>query len=70
MNSAVSATAPNANMAAKCAQQRPCSRGQWANKREFILAVAGQIIGLSNFWTFPYLCFENGGGKFVTLKAQ
>ncbi|XP_070775811.1 sodium- and chloride-dependent GABA transporter 2-like [Enoplosus armatus] len=40
-------------------------RGQWANKREFILAVAGQIIGLSNVWRFPYLCFKNGGGVFL-----
>lgn len=42
-------------------QQRK-KRGQWANKREFILAVAGQIIGLSNVSRFPYLCFKNGGG--------
>lgn len=38
-------------------------RGQWANKMEFILAVAGQIIGLGNVWRFPYLCYKNGGGK-------
>ncbi|XP_041804539.1 sodium- and chloride-dependent GABA transporter 2-like [Chelmon rostratus] len=44
---------------------QPQKRGQWANKREFILAVAGQIIGLSNVWRFPYLCFKNGGGVFL-----
>lgn len=38
-------------------------RGQWANKREFILAVTGEIIGLGNVWRFPYLCFKNGGGE-------
>lgn len=45
-------------------------RGQWANKREFILALAGEIIGLGNVWRFPYLCFKNGGGKKVTNVAE
>lgn len=40
------------------------SRGQWSSKVEFILAVAGQIIGLGNVWRFPYLCYKNGGGEF------
>lgn len=38
-------------------------RGQWANKLEFLLAVAGTLVGLGNLWRFPYLCYKNGGGK-------
>ncbi|XP_036067969.1 sodium- and chloride-dependent GABA transporter 2 isoform X2 [Oryzias melastigma] len=39
-------------------------RDQWASKMEFILAVAGHIVGLGNVWRFPYLCYKNGGGVF------
>uniref|UniRef100_A0A8C2GTN4 Transporter n=1 Tax=Cyprinus carpio TaxID=7962 RepID=A0A8C2GTN4_CYPCA len=42
----------------------PEERGQWANKIEFLLTVAGAIIGLGNVWRFPYLCYKNGGGKY------
>ncbi|XP_034743592.1 sodium- and chloride-dependent GABA transporter 3-like isoform X2 [Etheostoma cragini] len=40
-------------------------RGQWASKTEYILVVAGNVVGLGNVWRFPYLCYKNGGGAFL-----
>uniref|UniRef100_A0A8C4GTP2 Transporter n=1 Tax=Dicentrarchus labrax TaxID=13489 RepID=A0A8C4GTP2_DICLA len=44
---------------------RAGDRGQWASKREYILVVAGSVVGLGNVWRFPYLCYKNGGGAFL-----
>uniref|UniRef100_A0A668AW81 Transporter n=1 Tax=Myripristis murdjan TaxID=586833 RepID=A0A668AW81_9TELE len=38
------------------------NREQWRNKREYFLAVAGNVVGFGNVWRFPYLCYKNGGG--------
>ncbi|CAL8316878.1 unnamed protein product [Arctogadus glacialis] len=40
-------------------------REQWTHKREYILAMAGNMVGLGNVWRFPYLCYKNGGGVFL-----
>ncbi|KAI4876118.1 hypothetical protein NFI96_005290 [Prochilodus magdalenae] len=45
-------------------EEKMKERGQWNNKLEFVLSVAGEIIGLGNVWRFPYLCYKNGGGAF------
>lgn len=39
------------------------SRGQWANKAEFILSCIGLSVGIGNIWRFPFLAYQNGGGR-------
>ncbi|WP_324735291.1 sodium-dependent transporter [Thermococcus sp. SY098] len=40
-------------------------RDRWATKLGLILAMAGNAIGLGNFWRFPYQLASNGGGAFM-----
>lgn len=39
-------------------------RQDWGHKTEYLLAVIGYAVDLSNVWRFPYLCYRNGGGRY------
>ena len=41
------------------------NRDQWGSKIGLILAMAGNAVGLGNFWRFPYIAATNGGGAFM-----
>lgn len=40
-------------------------RENWGSKLGLILAMAGNAVGLGNFWRFPYQAASNGGGAFM-----
>ncbi|BAU48998.1 transporter [Sulfurifustis variabilis] len=40
---------------------------RWSDSFVFVLAATGATIGFSNFWQFPYLVSQNGGGAFILV---
>ncbi|KAH3768678.1 hypothetical protein DPMN_169897, partial [Dreissena polymorpha] len=47
-----------------CSEPHP-PHEDWGHKADFLLAVIGYAVDLSNVWRFPYLCYRNGGGAFI-----
>lgn len=39
----------------------------WSSRLSFLLASIGAAVGLGNFWKFPYMAGQNGGGAFVLV---
>lgn len=40
-------------------------RENWGSKLGLVLAMAGNAVGLGNFWRYPYQAAKNGGGAFM-----
>lgn len=39
------------------------NRDTWGNPIEFLLSCISMSVGLGNVWRFPFVAYENGGGR-------
>ena len=44
-------------------------REQWTDPVQFFMTFLGYCVGLGNIWRFPYLCQQNGGGKYLVISV-
>lgn len=40
-------------------------RAQWSNSVEFLLSCIAMSVGIGNFYRFPFVAYQNGGGAFL-----
>ena len=38
-------------------------RYRWAREVDFLITGIGGMVGIGNYWRFPSICYNNGGGK-------
>ena len=41
------------------------NRGKWNNHWEFLLSIISMSVGMGNFYRFPFVAYQNGGGAFL-----